>query len=170
MFKTILKISIPILLIGIILFIGYNTYQKTLNSTEDPITVIPTNASVIIKINDVRNLSRNLELTTLWEQLGYIEHIKFNNTQIKEISEFFTSNQEVFKSNTLFVSYHKVGANNSGTLFSTTFNRVTALNNENIIQLFGNGNSTLQYDNQEIYFLDKTGMYYSFLDDILFSL
>ena len=55
MFKTILKISIPILLIGIILFIGYNTYQKTLNSTEDPITVIPTNASVIIKINDVRN-------------------------------------------------------------------------------------------------------------------
>ena len=60
MFKTILKISIPILLIGIILFIGYNTYQKTLNSTEDPIKVIPTNASVIIKINDVRNLSRNL--------------------------------------------------------------------------------------------------------------
>ena len=168
MFKTILKISIPILLIGIILFIGYNTYQKTLNSTEDPITVIPTNASVIIKINDVRNLSRNLELTTLWEQLGYIEHIKFNNTQIKEISEFFTSNQEVFKSNTLFVSYHKVGANNSGTLFSTTFNRVTALNNETIIQLFGNGNSTSEYDNQEIFFLDKTGMYYSFLGDILF--
>ena len=96
MFKIILKISIPILLIGIILFIGYNTYQKTLNSSEDAITVIPTNASVIIKINDVRNLSRNLELTTLWEQLGHIEHFKINNTQIKEISKFFTSNQKVF--------------------------------------------------------------------------
>ena len=55
MFKTILKISIPILLIGIILFIGYNTYQKTLNSTEYPITIIPTNASVIVKIKFKRN-------------------------------------------------------------------------------------------------------------------
>jgi len=168
MFKTILKISIPIFLIGIILFIGYNTYKKTLNSTEDPIKVIPTNASVIIKINDVKNLSRNLELTTLWEQLSNIEHIKNNNTQIKEISKFYTTNQEVFKSNTLFVSYHKVGANNSGTLFSTTFNRGTALKNETIIQIFGNNNNTSEYDNQEIYFIDKTGMYYSFLNDILF--
>ena len=55
MLKTILKISIPIILIGIILFIGFNAYKKTIVSTEDPITVIPSNASAILKINDVRN-------------------------------------------------------------------------------------------------------------------
>ena len=61
MFSRILKIATPIILIGIILFIAYNTYQKAQTSTDNPITVIPTNASVILQINDVSNLSRTLK-------------------------------------------------------------------------------------------------------------
>ena len=168
MLKTILKISVPIILIGIILFIGFNAYQKTIVSTENPITVIPTNASAILKINDVKNLNRNLDLTTLWEKLQNIDYLKTTKSQTDKISEFFNINQKIFVSNTLFISFHKVGANNSGVLFSTTFNRELITEDKDIVHLFGDEITTQEYDNKTIYYLEKTGMYYCFKGDILF--
>ena len=168
MLKTILKISVPIILIGIILFIGFNAYQKTIVSTENPITVIPSNASAILKINDVKNLNRNLDLTTLWEKLQNIDYLKTTKSQTDKISEFFNLNQKIFVSNTLFISFHKVGANNSGVLFSTTFNRELITENKDIVHLFGDGITTQEYDNKTIYYLEKTAIYYCFKGDILF--
>jgi len=81
MFSRILKIATPIILIGIILFIAYNTYQKTQTSTDNPITVIPTNASVILQINDVSNLSRTLKMYDIWEKLQNVKQIEEVNKQ-----------------------------------------------------------------------------------------
>ena len=56
MFRKILKISVPIILVGVIFLIAYNAYQKTQDTTESSIAVIPANASVILQLNDVKNL------------------------------------------------------------------------------------------------------------------
>ena len=40
MLKSIFKVSAPIILIIIILIIGFDTYQKTLESTDNPIEII----------------------------------------------------------------------------------------------------------------------------------
>ena len=55
MFRKTLKISFPIILISIIVLIAHNTYKNTQQLTESPITVIPTNASIILQLNDWRS-------------------------------------------------------------------------------------------------------------------
>ena len=168
MFSKILKIATPIILIGIILFIAYSTYQKTQSSIENPVTVIPTNASVILKFNDVRGQGRLLTLSTIWNKLQNISRIELSQKQIKKISKFFTENQTTFPANSLFISFHKVGANNSATLFSTTFNRKLIASNNQLVALFNDDFTTSEYDNQSIYFSKTLNRYFSFKGDILF--
>ena len=168
MFSRILRITTPIILIGIILFIAYNTYQKAQVSTEDPVTVIPTNASVILQINDVSNLSRTLKMHKIWEKLQNVNQIKELNEKTEEISKFFLTNQTIFPSNKLFVSYHKVGANNSATLYSTTFKRENITTNESIIKLFSDDISTSEYDKKTLYYIKPLQRYCSIAGDILF--
>ena len=52
MLNKLLKIGLPIFLIGVILLISYNTYKKTLDNIENPIIVIPNNASIILQFNN----------------------------------------------------------------------------------------------------------------------
>ena len=54
MFKTTFKIITPIILVVMIIAISYNTYKKTEDVSTSPITIIPTNASVILQINDIK--------------------------------------------------------------------------------------------------------------------
>ena len=126
MFRKILKTStviFPVILIGIILLIAYNTYQKTQDSPESPITVIPTNAAVILQLNDVCNLNRSLKLSEVWSKLRNIKQIEMITKECNQISYFFTSNQAIFNSNTLFISFHKVSAKKGAHLFSISFKR-----------------------------------------------
>ena len=123
MFSKILKISIPLLLIGIILIIVYNTYQKTQDTIASPITIIPTNASVIIQLNDVKNISRSLKLYDICNKLQHIKQFKVMTQQADQLSKLFIKNQDVFTVNNLFVSFHKVSPKKSATLFSTNFKR-----------------------------------------------
>ena len=75
MINKILKILIPFILVGIIISIGYNAYIKTQKSEISPIEVIPNNASIIIQLNNVKNLSRYLKKSTIWSKLKYIDII-----------------------------------------------------------------------------------------------
>ena len=168
MISKILNITTPIVLIGFILLIAYNAFQKTQDTRESPITVTPTSASVIFRLNDVKNLSKLLNRFEIWNKLQNIKKIEVINKVIVDISEFFNKNKTIFASNSLFISLHKVSANNSATLFSTTFKREVGLENKNIISLFANDIKISEYDNQVIYFSTSMDIYFSFKRDILF--
>ena len=119
MFSKALKIITPFILIAIIFLIAHNTYQKTQNSTKNPITTIPTNASLILKLNDPRNISNYLIRSNIWNKLNTINQIEIITKKAKEINDFFILHEDAFESNTLFISFHKVSSNTGATLFST---------------------------------------------------
>ena len=138
MLKSIFKVSAPIILIIIILIIGFNTYQKTLENTDNPLSIIPSNSSVILQCNDVENLNMLLQNTTIWRKLLNINQMQLINKNIKDISTFFSKHKLVFTSNTLFISFHKVGANNSGVLFCSNFSIENISSQQKIASLLGN--------------------------------
>ena len=72
MFKTTFKIITPIILVVMIIAISYNTYKKTEDVSTSPITIIPTNASIILQINDIKNLKKSLKKSVAWNQLQHL--------------------------------------------------------------------------------------------------
>ena len=170
MLSKILKITTPILLIFIILFIGYNSYKQVTENTENPLNIIPTNAAVILQCNDADALYNTLNATDIWGHLRNISTVDSINSQIKEISSFYNQYPLTFKNHTLFISFHKVGANNSGLLFSSNFDRKVALENSQVHNLLGNLITEGQYNNQPIFELLHKGstLFLSFKGDIVF--
>ena len=170
MLSKILKIATPIILIFIILFIGYNSYKQVTENTESPLNIIPTNAAVILQCNDADALYNTLNATDIWGHLRNISTVDSINSQIEEISSFYNQHPLVFKKHTLFISFHKVGANNSGLLFSSNFERKAITSNTEINNLLGNAITKGQYNNQPIYELLHKGstLFVSFKGDIVF--
>ena len=168
MLSKILKIATPIILIFIILFIGYNSYKQVTENTENPLNIIPTNAAIILQCNDADALYNTLNTTDIWGHLRNISTLDSINNYIKGISSFYAQHPLIFKTHTLFVSFHKVGANNSGLLFSSNFERKAALNNAQVYNLLGNLISEEQYNNQAIFEIVHKGrtLFLSFKGDI----
>jgi hypothetical protein len=170
MLSKILKIATPIILIFIILFIGYNSYKQVTENTENPLNIIPTNAAIILQCNDADALYNTLNTTDIWGHLRNISTVDSISNQIKEISIFYKKYPLIFKNHTLFISFHKVGANNSGLLFSSNFERKTIASNTEINNLLGNAITEGQYNNQPIFELLHKGstLFVSFKGDIVF--
>ncbi|MBC8510300.1 MAG: hypothetical protein H8D33_01390 [Cryomorphaceae bacterium] len=170
MLSKILKIATPIILISIILLIGYNSYKQVTKNTENPLNIIPTNAAVILQCNDAKKLYSNLNSADIWGHLRNISIVDSINHQIQEISSFYNQNSLIFKSHTLFISLHKVGANNRGLLFSSNFERKAITNNSQINTLLGNLVKEGQYNNQPIFELqhERNILFVSFKGDIVF--
>ncbi len=168
MFRKIFKISVPVVLVGVILLISYNAYQKTQVRVVTPLTVVPINASVILQLNDVRNLSRSISISNICQRLQNIKKVKGIANQVKQISEFFIANQTVFAGNSLFISFHQVSAKKSAVLFSTVLTREDVTEDREIIALFADDITTSEYDNKIIYFSESLDRYFSLKDDILF--
>jgi len=170
MLSKILKIATPIILILIILLIGYNSYKQVTENTESPLNIIPTNAAVILQYNDADNLYYSLNSTDIWKSLCNISLVDSINNQIKEISSFYNQYTDIFKSNSLFISFHKVGVNNSGLLFSSNFEREAITSNTKINTLLGEAISESQYNNQPVFELQHKNntLFVSFVGDIVF--
>ena len=168
MFNKIIKITTPIILVGVILSISYNTYQDTLKSTKSPINVIPTNASIIIQLNNLENIETTLQKSDIWKRMQNIKQIRNINNEAKEAQGLILNNNELFPFNHLFISLHKVGKNKNATLFSANFKQNENINHNEIISLLGNKIETSEYDNQTIYFIEPLRSYFCFRSDILF--
>ena len=166
MFSKVIKIIIPIILISIILLISYNTYKEAKVSIENPITVIPENAAIILQLNNVKDLNKSITYSIICSKLNNINNINNIIDKVKEMSDFFASNQDIFFSNTLFISLHKVSADKNAVLF--TANVINDLDNNHIIRLFGDNITSSKYDNQTIYFNAPLNNYFSLIDNILF--
>ena len=165
-----LKIATPIILISIIFFIGYNNYKKVTKNTENPLNVIPTNAAIILQCNNAENLHSNLNSADIWVHLRNISILDSINNQIQEISHFYNQNSLIFKTHTLFISFHKVGSKNSSLLFSSNFERKLITSNSQIYTLLGNLISEAKYNNQPIFELEHKDnvLFVSFKGDIVF--
>ena len=61
------KILILLLLVSFILFFGYKNYKQLSNKTISSFLLIPTNASLILQINDVEVVSKSYP--DFWEDL-----------------------------------------------------------------------------------------------------
>ena len=170
MLSKILKITTPILLIFIILFIGYNSYKQVTENTENPLNIIPTNAAVILQCNDADALYNSLNTTDIWKHLRNISIVDSINNKIKGISSFYNQHPLIFKNHSLFISFHKVGASNSGLLFSSNFDRKASLENSQVHNLLGKLIAEGQYNNQPIFELLHKGstLFVSFKGDIVF--
>jgi hypothetical protein len=170
MLTKILKIATPIVLILIILFIGYNSYNKVTENTENPLNIIPTNAAVILQCNDANELYTTLNSVEIWGHMRNISIVDNINNQIKEISSFYNQYPAIFKSNTLFISFHKVGANKSGLLFISSFERKSRASNTDINSLLGNLATQTEYNNQPIFELQYKSrtLFVSYKGDIVF--
>ena len=166
MFSKFIKIIIPIILIGIILLISYSTYKEAKISIESPITVIPTNAAIILQINDFNALDKSIKNHNIFRKLSNINIIDSIIDKVEETSVFFSSNEDIFISNSLFVSLHKVSADKNAVLFST--NIINDFDNNYTTRLFGNNITSFKYDNEIIYFNSSLNKYFSLIDNIFF--
>ncbi len=166
MFSKFIKIIIPIILIGIIILISYRTYEEAKISTESPITVIPNNAAIILQINNLKDLDKSIKNHSIFNKLSNINEIDSIIDKIEKTSMFFSSNKDIFISNCLFISLHKVSADKNSVLFST--NVVNDFNNHHFTKLFGNNITSFIYDNQTIYYNSSLDKYFSQIDNILF--
>ena len=106
-------------------------------------------------------------ISKIWNELRNIKEIEMVSAQTKSISDFFIKNQTVFKSNSLFISIHKVSAKKNAALFSISFER-GVLDNKEIVNLFTNDVTISHYDKQTIYFSKSLKKYFSFKNDIIF--
>ncbi len=170
MFLKTLKISIPIILVFIIIAIGYNSYQRAVKNTENPLNVIPSNAAVILQINDVEKVHTNLNDVLIWNRLRNISLVDSVNTQIKNLSSFYNTHHTLFKNSALFISFHKVGANNNAVLLSGNFLKNEINDESAITRLFGGIINEVQYNNQSIFELNNKSevIFMSFKEDIVF--
>ena len=168
MINKILKILIPFILIGIIISIGYNAYIKTQKNEINPIEVIPNNASIIIQLNNVKNLSRYLKKSTIWSKLKSIDIIDSISNNADDLNRIFIENPEIFKSNKLFISLHKVSLSSSALLLCTSIETNKQQNIDTIINLFATDFKSSLYDNQNVYHSEKLNKYLSFKNGILF--
>ena len=134
MFSKVIKIIIPIILISIILLISYNTYKEAKVSIENPITVIPANAAIILQLNNVKDLNKSITNSIICSKLNNINKIDNIIDKVKEMSDIFSSNQDIFFSNTLFISLHKVSADKNAVLF--TANVINDFDNNHINVIF----------------------------------
>ena len=166
----ILKIIIPIILILIIVIIGFNSYKKASIVTDDPISVIPTNAAIIIQFNKASKLHYILNNTEIWKQLCNISIIDSINDEINNISNFYNQHSTIFHQNSFFISFHKIGINNSGILFSSNFDIETIKEYVKINSLLGEPISKTIYNNQYIFEVsnEKKTLFIAYKNDVIF--
>ncbi len=167
MLNKLLKIGLPIFLIGAILLISYNTYKKTIDNIENPIVVIPNNASIILQFNNIKALSRSLKLSDIWIKLKDVNQVKNIDIHLEKISTFFSGNQNIFTSNNLLISFHKVSSNKIALLYSSNI-KVGEKNKKDIVSLFAEDIITSEYDGETIFFSKSLKKYFSFKDEIFF--
>ena len=114
--KKILKISIPLLLIFTILYIGFVEYNKVVSLSNNPLSTIPTNASIIIEINNIDQLNKEVKRRDVWKKLRNFKIIRSFEENL-EIIDILLSNLNIFYKESVILSVHRTGIEESGVLF-----------------------------------------------------
>ncbi|OUV76081.1 MAG: hypothetical protein CBC83_00945 [Flavobacteriales bacterium TMED123] len=117
-----LRIIILLFLIALIGFFGYRNYKQIATKSNSPLLLIPTNASLILQINDFEELKRKLNNSVIWNNCRLSTYANSLHSDIQHLDSIieFAYNSEKTQTNKLFFSTHKSSYNDAAILFSTT--------------------------------------------------
>jgi len=166
MLKTVKKI-LPFILLAIIIAISYINYNQAKIIENDPISVIPSKTSIIIKINKPNKLGYYLNKNTIWNKLENIPAINTISNEINNIEKFYKSSK--IKNTPLYISILQDGASELGYLLSS---ELKEKDKEIILETFNLKSldaKKFKYDNSIIYKLniDTSTFFLSVIDEII---
>jgi hypothetical protein len=115
-----IKLSLLIILVSLLLFFSYSNYKRLSDKNTSAFILIPTNASLIIQINNLDNFSQKLNKSEIWEKcqqikyLNKLQHdIHFLDSIIKTVNNHYERQIK-----TVFFSTHKSSYNDAAILFT----------------------------------------------------
>ena len=159
-----IRVLTPLLLVGIIIIISYNAYNKAKVSSNNPISVIPKHSSLILKFNDPNKLFRLFNEKIIWNKLSTVFNAENLNTQLKKINDFY-NNLNFINDKSIYITLLKDGVSSSGFLISSeldelSFNKITEKFSKNLI--------SSEYDNTTIFQIknDSLNIYFSSINKI----
>ncbi len=160
-----LKILILLLLVSFIFFFGYKNYKQLSDKSISPFVLIPTNASIILQVNNMEDFSKKLNESEIWEKCILSKYGKSLQSDIYYLDSLILiiNQSKKTKINTVFFSTHKSSYNDAAILFSTTPSKSINLKDfmANILQIKKEEIETLSYENENIYELNrKTKKYF----------
>ena len=150
-----LRILILLLLVSFILFFGYKNYKQLSDKTTSAFVLIPTNASLILQINDVVNFSKKLNKSEIWEkckQANYVNNLQNDIHFLDSIINIFNKSEQR-KIKTLFFSTHKSSYNDAAVLFSVSTTKKVNIKDfaSTFLQISSGEIGTHTYENETIF-------------------
>jgi hypothetical protein len=160
-----LKILILLLLVSFIFFFGHKNYKQLSDKSIYPFVLIPTNASIILQVNDMNDFSKKLNESEIWGKCILSKYGKSLQSDIYYLDSLILiiNQSKKTKINTVLFSTHKSSYNDAAILFSTTPSKSINLKDfmVNILQIKKEEIETLSYENENIYELNrKTKKYF----------
>ena len=161
-----IKIIFPFILVIIIGIISFNAYNKAKAIDNNPLSVIPSHSSVILKINEPYETFSLFNKKKIWNKLTNIVQINKLNDGLLKINNFY-KDQQLDNEHSLYISFLKDGVSSSGFLISSE------LSEESIQKIKNTFNfeslESFKYDNIDIYniTIDSTDMFITNISNII---
>ena len=159
-----IRVLIPLVLVGIIITISYNTYNKAKVSSNNPISVIPNHSSVILKFNDPNKIYKLFNEKIIWNKLSNIFNAENLNIHLKKINDLY-NNFNFNNEKSIYITLLKDGVSSIDVLISSeldeaSFNKIT--------EKFSNNLLSSEYDNTTIFQIttDSLNIYFSSVNKI----
>ena len=159
-----IRVLIPLVLVGIIITISYNTYNKAKVSTNNPLSVIPNHSSIILKFNNPNQIYRLFNKQIIWGKLSNVFNAQNLNIHLKKINDFY-NNFNFINEKSIYITLLKDGVSSSDFLISseldeTSFNQITEKFSKNL--------ASSEYDNTTIFQIinDSLNIYFSSVNNI----
>ena len=107
-----IRVLIPLVLVGIIITISYNTYNKAKVSNNNPLSVIPNHSSIILKFNDPNQIYRLFNKKIIWNKISNVFNAKNLNIHLKKINDFY-NNFNFIDEKSIYITLLKDGVSSS---------------------------------------------------------
>ncbi|MBC8265600.1 MAG: hypothetical protein H8E84_01405 [Flavobacteriales bacterium] len=170
-----LKILILLLLVSFIFFFGYKNYKQLSDKTTSPFIIIPRNASLILKINNIEDFSKKLNNSEIWEkcnQANYVKSLQNNIHSLDSIINLFNKSEQK-KIKTIYFSTHKSSYNDAAVLFSISTTKKVNIKDFafTFLQINSNKIVTHTYENEAIFelTLPSTTYYMAEKEGVIFG-
>ena len=159
-----IRVLIPLVLVGIIITISYNTYNKAKVSSNNPISVIPNHSSVILKFNDPNKIYKLFNEKIIWNKLSNIFNAENLNIHLKKINDLY-NNFNFNNEKSIYITLLKDGVSSSDFLISSELDEASF---NKIKGKFSNNLLSSEYDNTTIFQIttDSLNIYFSSVNKI----
>lgn len=173
--SQIIRITIISILMAGIIYLGYKNFKHISTSEESVFTLIPINAAIILQVNNLQELSENIQnipILKTAKQMQQIDQFYQNLLLLDSTFDKIPKNEKTTMGS-IYFSLHQVSKDESSVLFST--HQLKDYDLEKMLsELFKKKLSDLksdEYDGTEIYALPikKQNLFIAESNEILFA-